>query len=154
MPKNDFCINFYYKKKLRFFGVLFEHSEAEGETCVPIKPSLAIINRFLLIRKAGERLQNKGMRASSIRRILLIPSLRQNFRYLPGGAYLRSQPSWSGKQICILSSQQYIPVPSGKGRRAQATRKERTSTFPYPYSARMAHKGGRKSGGELRFCSF
>lgn len=83
MPKNDFCINFYYKKKLRFFGVLFEHKRGGRRDVRTHKPFFTIINRFLLIRKAGERLQNKGMRDSSIRRILLIPSLRQNFRYLP-----------------------------------------------------------------------
>ena len=81
--KMTFVLTFTIKRNFVFSACFSSISEAEGETCVPIKPSLAIINRFLLIRKAGERLQNKGMRDSSIRRILLIPSLRQNFRYLP-----------------------------------------------------------------------
>ena len=84
VPKNDFCINFYYKKKLRFFGVLFEHKRGGRRDVRTHKPFFTIINRFLLIRKAGERLQNKGMRDSSIHRILLILSpSKLSFCHLP-----------------------------------------------------------------------
>ena len=108
VPKNDFCINFYYKKKLRFFGVLFEHKRGGRRDVRTHKPFFTIINRFLLIRKAGERLQNKGIPAYTA---FCSFSLRQSFRFaisLGRGAYLRSQPSWSGKQLCILSSQHIV----------------------------------------------